>query len=127
MQRLHTAILIGMCVLALCLPGVLGAMPSASIGYELFHYEAGSWQQYLQGDPFPMGGNLPGTNLWKYRYVVRNHEFSGGIYQVYVFFNSDNVLRATYSGAAAPTGWTAAYFAPSEGNNNWKERFRTLQ
>jgi hypothetical protein len=127
MRPLYTTALIGMSVLALCLPAFVGAVPNASVAFELYHYEGGGWQQYLQGDPFPADGHLPGTNLWKYTYVVRNHGFSGGIYQVYVFFNSDNVLRATYSSGAAPTGWTATYFAPSVGNNNWKERFRTFQ
>ncbi|MFH0777137.1 MAG: hypothetical protein V2A71_00765 [Candidatus Eisenbacteria bacterium] len=110
-------------IVSLC--GSALAIPKASVGYKLYHYENDTWVRYNQDDPFPPGGATPGTNLWKYTYCVSNLQFTTGIYLVWIFFNGDNVLRATRVSEAAPTGWTALYYPPFAPNNNWKVRFRT--
>ncbi|MBN1504436.1 MAG: hypothetical protein JW952_05160 [Candidatus Eisenbacteria bacterium] len=125
MRRLLTVLLVGSLLCLLMAPSAADALPYASVGYKLYHYEDGSWVRYKQGDPLPPGGATPGTNLWKYNYWVSNLTAPTGIYQVYVYFNSDNVLRSAYSSATGPTGWTLLYFPPVAPNNNWKERFRT--
>jgi len=99
---------------------------NTSVTYKLYHFEGGNWVRYMQADPFPGGGNLPGTNSWKYTYTVKNTGFAGsGINTWYAFFNSDNILCATLSSAAAPPNWTTLQQGPIIPNNNWKERFRT--
>ncbi|MFH0777135.1 MAG: hypothetical protein V2A71_00755 [Candidatus Eisenbacteria bacterium] len=100
-------------------------IPKAFMGYKVYHYESDSWVRYYQDDPVPPGGATPGTNLWKYTYCISNLEFTTGIYQLWVFFNTNNLPRATYSSAVVPTGWTPTYFGPVAPDNNWKMRFRT--
>jgi hypothetical protein len=102
------------------------AAPNTDVRYRLYHFEGGTWVRYTQGDPFPAGGNLPGSNLWKYEYTVKNVAYAGtGINTWYAFFNSDNVLCATLVSATAPVNWTVLQQGPIAPNNNWKERFRT--
>jgi hypothetical protein len=82
--------------------------------------------EYCPDEVLPVGGNLPGTNLWKYTYEVHNLSAPQALNTVYTFFNSDNVaMDATWTAAAAPTGWTTAQIGPFDPDFNWKERFRT--
>ncbi len=118
---LFVAALVGL----LLAPSVADALPFGAVGYKLYHYEAGNWVRYKQGDPFPAGGATPGTNTWKYVYWATNQTAPTGMYQLMVYFNSDNVQRSVYSSATGPTNWTPTYFPPVSGNKNWKERFRT--
>lgn len=109
---------------------VLGAQayaePLTKVEYQLYRWEASMWKEYCPDDPFPVGGDQPGTNLWKYTYVVHNLSAPQALNTVYTFFNSDNLAAdATWAGAAAPTGWTAAQIGPFDPDFNWKERFRT--
>ncbi len=120
-------------LMTLVLAMALGAIPAASavaqqtgVTYHLFHYEGGSWVEYGAGDPFPAGGDQPGTNQWRYTYELCNVGFSTGIRELDVFFNSDNVLCAGLTGTAAPTNWTATQVGPAAPDNNWRMRFRTL-
>lgn len=106
--------------------GLSSAGVSTDVTYRLYHFEAGTWVRYTQADPFPAGGNVPGTNLWKYEYTVKNKTFAGtGINTWYAFFNSDNVLCASLSATAQPATWTPTQQGPIAPNFNWKERFRT--
>ncbi|MDI6809319.1 MAG: hypothetical protein QME66_10110 [Candidatus Eisenbacteria bacterium] len=100
--------------------------PLTSMGYALYHCENGTWVRYTSSEPMPQGGNVPGTNLWRYNYRIRNLGFPTKISTAYVYFNSDDVLRSTWSASCAPTCWTAAKTGPAPGYNNWKIRFRTL-
>jgi len=98
--------------------------PYTSVKYRLYHFEDASWVEYTPNDSFPPGGNEPGTNLWKYEYIVYNWSAPQPIRQLYVFFNSENVsMDATWSADAAPEGWTATPIGPFEPDFNWKERF----
>ncbi len=125
MRHLLLLLIVATLVGPLLAPGHADALPAGAVGYKLYHYESGSWVRYKQGDPFPPGGATPGTNLWKYNYWVANEAAPQSIYQLFVYFNSDNVLRAVYSPPAiGPTGWTLLNFPPVAPNNNWKERFR---
>ena len=126
MRHLLLLLLVASLVCPLLAPGTADALPYAAVGYKLYHYEGGNWVRYKQGDPFPSGGATPGTNLWRYNYWVANETAPSGIYQMYVYFNSDNVLRSVYSAPAiGPTGWSLLNFPPVSPNNNWKQRFRT--
>jgi len=106
----------------LLVPLAADALPKGAVGYKLYHQDGGQWVRYRQGDPFPSGGNV-----WKYDYEVMNYQFSTGVYQFMIFFNSDNILRSTYTSAVAPTGWTILYYPPVAPAVNWKVRFRTTQ
>jgi hypothetical protein len=100
------------------------AIPETDVRYEIYHWETSTWVEYAPEDAMPPGGNVPGTNLWRYDYRVFNWSAPHPLRQVYVFFNSENVaMDATWAGAAAPTGWTAAQIGPFELDFNWKERF----
>ena len=120
--------------LMICLATLLVGLPLVPLGadasmgkveYKLYHYEIDEWVRYCQGDQFPPGGATPGTNLWRYEYSVMNISFPTGVYQFMIYFNSDDIDRATYSSAVAPTGWSIVYFPPVAPNVNWKVRFRT--
>ncbi len=125
MTRTLMLLLVTLLAGLLIVPSVVDALPYAACLYKAYHYEGGNWVRYEQGDPFPPGGATPGTNLWKYEYWVTNQTASTGIYQLYVYFNSDNVLRSTRVSELGPTGWGTTYFPPIAPNNNWKVRFRT--
>ncbi|MFZ1946934.1 MAG: hypothetical protein WAW06_05260 [bacterium] len=109
--------------------GVLGSQADAAltrVDAQLYHWEGGLWKEYCQYDPFPAGGDQPGTNLWKYAYVVNNLSAPQPLNTIYTFFNSDNLAAdATWSAAVAPAGWTATQIGPFDPDFNWKERFRT--
>jgi len=104
MRGLLTVLLVVSLVGLLLAPSIADALPFGAVGYKLYHYEGGNWVRYKQGDAFPPGGATPGTNLWKYNYWVANETAPAGIYQFIVYFNSDNILRSTYSSATGPTG-----------------------
>ena len=97
-----------------------------SVTYHLFHYEDGSWVEYAAGSDFPAGGDQPGTNLWRYQYTLCNASFSSGIRELDVFFNSDNVLCATFDSASQPANWTSTPVGPFDPDNNWRIRYRTF-
>jgi hypothetical protein len=99
--------------------------PLSAVKYELFHWEDAAWVEFVPSDAFPAGGDQPGTNLWRYDYVLYNWGTPQPIQQLYVFFNSDNAsMDATWAGDAAPEGWTTAVIGPFDPDYNWKERFR---
>ncbi len=126
MKHLLLLLLVASLLGPLLAPGTADALPYAAVGYKLYHYEGGNWVRYKQGDPFPSGGATPGTNLWKYNYWVANVAAPANIYQFQAHFNSDDVLRATYSPpATGPTTWNPTYIGPSVGHYVWKLRFRT--
>ncbi len=103
------------------------ALPNTNVLYKLYHFEGGTWVRYRQTDAFPAGGATPGTNLWKYEYTVKNLGYAGtGINTWYAFFDSDNVLCSTHSSATGPGTWATTKQGPVAPNNNWKERFRTV-
>lgn len=106
-------------------PSFTLGVPLADCMYKLYHYETDNWVRYESGDLFPPGGATPGTNLWKYNYWITNLGASAALSQLNVYFNWDNVLRAAYSAAMAPTGWTVAYYSSTSENNDWRVRFRT--
>ncbi|UCF78025.1 MAG: hypothetical protein JSW03_07875 [Candidatus Eiseniibacteriota bacterium] len=115
----------------LLVPAGTEALPQGAVGYCLYHFENPDWVRYSQGDPFPPGGATPGTNLWKYAYCIYNDPpgsppgaLENGIYQWWIFFNSDNIDRAQYVSAIGPGSWTRVYFGPSTGYYDWKVRFR---
>ncbi len=99
---------------------------ATGVTYHLYHDEGGSWVEYGPESPFPAGGDQPGTNLWRYEYELCNAGFSSGVRELDVFFNSDNVLCATYVSAEQPASWTATPVGPFAPDNNWRIRFRTL-
>ena len=125
MRGLLSVFLVASLVGLFLAPSIADALPYGAVGYKLYHYEGANWVRYKQGDPFPPGGATPGTNLWKYNYWAANEAAPSNIYQLMVYFNSDNVLRSAYSSATGPTTWTPTYFPPVSGNKNWKERFRS--
>jgi hypothetical protein len=126
MTRLLLAVSVALTLGLLLVPGGVDALPEGAVGYKLYHYEVDEWVRYTQGDPFPPGGGDPGTNLWKYTYCAMNLEFTAGVYQFLIFFNSDAVVdRAQYVSATFPEGWSRTYFPPVAPNTNWKVRFRT--
>jgi hypothetical protein len=98
----------------------------ASVTYRLFHYEGGNWIEYAANAPLPAGGDQPGTNLWRYTYELCNIGFSTGLYELDMFFNSDDVPCATLSGSSQPANWTATQVGPVAPSNNWRLRYRTL-
>jgi hypothetical protein len=114
-------------VLILSVLGSAAEAQQTSVLYHLEHWEGSAWVEYFPGDPFPSGGGTPGTNLWRYTYEVCNllPGFAPGVHELNVFFNSDNVLRATWSSASQPPSWTGTKVGPAAPNNNWRERFRT--
>ncbi|MCX5800004.1 MAG: hypothetical protein NTX17_01245 [Candidatus Eisenbacteria bacterium] len=113
---LLTVLLVGF----LLVPLSADALPETDVQYKLYHQGDSGWVRHNPGDPFPSGGNV-----WKYEYSAANYQFAYGVEQFIIFFNSNNVLRSTYSSAQAPTGWAAiTYFQPIAPNNNWKVRFR---
>ena len=99
-----------------------------TVYYRLYHMEGSSWVQYYANDPFPPGGNVSGTNRWRYSYEVDNVSAPGPVNTVYVFFNSDGVRHSDYPavGTGAPGGWNYLYMAPPSGSQAWRERFRGL-
>jgi len=127
MTRKLPIVLATLLVGCLLIPMGADALPKGAVGYKIFHQEGSEWVRYNQGDAFPAGGATPPTNVWKYEFAIMNYQYTSGIYQFMIFFNSDNVLRATYSSAPAPTGWAPTYFPPATGYYNWKVRFRTTQ
>lgn len=118
--------LISVLALALCAGFAASASAQTSVTYRLYHFESGNWVEYSASDPFPAGGDQPGTNQWRYTYELCNNSFSTGVRELNVFFNSDNVLCATYQSATQPASWTATLVGPIAPNNNWRLRFRTL-
>lgn len=129
MKFLRTAMpVLLVAALVSAMAGQASAIDNAEVYYDLFYLGNGSLNQQVgAADPMPAGGNTPGTNQWKYIYLVKNNAFASGLNQWYAFFNSDNVLRSNFPSLAiaSPADWTPTYFAPSAGNNNWKERWRT--
>ncbi|KPJ59377.1 MAG: hypothetical protein AMJ46_11625 [Latescibacteria bacterium DG_63] len=132
MARLLLPCFLTLLVGLLLVPVGTDALPQGAVGYKLYHYENPDWVRYSQGDAFPAGGANPGTNLWKYTYCVYNDPpgsppgaLENGVYQWWIFFNSDNVDRAQYVSEVAPGTWGTRYFAPSTGFYDWKVRFRT--
>jgi len=125
-MRFRLTVMLRATAVGLLVASAAHALPNTDVLYRLYHYESGSWVRYMQTDAFPAGGDQAGTNLWKYEYTVKNLSYAGsGINTWYAFFNSDNVLCATWSAAAGPFSWTGAKQGPIAPNNNWKERFRT--
>jgi hypothetical protein len=104
--------------------GPASADPFTVIRYQIFHWETDAWVEYMPAQSLPAGGDQPGTNTWKYDYIVYNWGTPQPVQQVYIFFNSDNLaMDATWTGAVPPTGWTATAVGPFEPDYNWKERF----
>jgi hypothetical protein len=114
-------------VLVLSVLGSAAEAQQTSVLYHLERDEGGTWVEYFPGDPFPSGGGTPGTNLWRYTYELCHLQpgFAPGVHRLEVFFNSDNVLRATWSAAYGPPNWTTTKIGPGAPNNNWRERFNT--
>ena len=73
--------------------GVAGAA-GTTVYYRLYHVEGASWVQYYPGDTFPVGGNLAGTNRWRYVYQLDNVSAPGPVTAFYAFFNSDGLRHA---------------------------------
>jgi len=117
-------ITLGLLVLA---TGVAAA-GGTRVFYRLYHREGASWIQYFPGDAFPVGGNLPGTNRWRYTYELMNDTGPGSVNTLYVFFNGDGGQHSDFPpvGVSAPGGWTPTYIAPPSGQEAWRERFRGL-
>jgi hypothetical protein len=112
-------------LVALVLSGRACSDPLSAVKYDLFRWEDPDWVEYVPSDPFPPDGDQPGTNLWRYEYILYNWGTPQPIQQLYVLFNSENVsMDATWAGAAAPEGWTATLVGPFDPDFNWKERFR---
>lgn len=99
---------------------------TASVTYYLYHYEGGNWVEYGPNATMPVGGDQPGTNLWRYKYDLCNIGFSTGLRELNMFFNSDNVLCATFVTSAQPASWTGTLVGPIAPDNNWRIRYRTL-
>jgi hypothetical protein len=132
MTRLLMSLFLALSVGLLLVPAGTQALPQGAVGYKLYHFEDPDWVRYTLGDSLPPGGNIPGTNLWKYTYCVYNDPpgsppgaLENGIYQWWIFFNEDNVDRAQYVSEITPGTWGATYYAPSTGYYDWKIRFRT--
>jgi len=125
MTRMLAIVFATLLITSLLVPVGADALPKGAVGFKLYHQEGSEWARYLQSDPFPPGGATSPTNVWKYEYEVMNYQVTTGIYQLMIYFNSDNVLWATYTSALAPTGWLITYFGPTAPNYNWKVRFRT--
>ncbi len=128
LRRKNRTAALAACLVALAvvmLSGPASGDPFAVIRYELFHWETSTWVEYLPTSPFPAGGDQPGTNLWRYEYIVYNWGTPQPINTVYMFFNSDNTaMHATQTASGAPTGWTATTIGPFDPDFNWRERFR---
>ncbi len=124
MIRLSTSAL---ALLALCaaIPALAGG---TLVRYSLYHFEASSWKAYYPGDALPAGGNLPGSNRWRYDYSLFNLSAPGAVNTLVVFFNSDGTLRAQPGPASvsSPPGWASTFFAPPAGSQAWRQRFRNL-
>lgn len=128
MMRLLTIVFATLLIGSLLVPVGANALPKGAVGYKLYHYEGSQWVRYLQSDPFPSGGATSPTNSWKYEYDAMNYQFTTGVYQLMVYFNSDNIAPwATYVSYQAPTGWSITNFPPVAPNYNWKLRFRASQ
>ena len=118
--------LIGVVLITALASAVALAEPMTSVQYRLYHWENSSWVEYCPGAALPQGGNLPGTNLWKYDYSVNNISAPQPLREFYAFFNSNNLaMDATLVSAVGPTGWTPTQIGPFSPDFNWKERFRT--
>lgn len=128
LKYLGRAAVLTACLVALSvvmLTGPASADPFSVIRYQVFHWETGAWVEYMPASPFPAGGDQPGTNLWRYEYIVYNWGTPQPLNTVYLFFNSDNLaMDATQTASEAPTGWTTATIGPFAPDFNWKERFR---
>jgi hypothetical protein len=130
MTRLLTIAAVTLLLGVFLVPFEADALPMGSVGYKLYHYEGGEWVRYNQGDPFPAGGADPGTNLWKYAYCAINHDFKDGaenplsVYQMWVFFNSDNINRSQYVSSTGPASWATVAWSQNPPDANWKVRFR---
>ena len=123
-QRTMFSIVVAIILSSVLIAGSAPADPFAVVRYQIFHWETDSWVEYTPEAAFPAGGDQPGTNAWKYDYIVYNWGTPQPIQQVYMFFNSDNVaMDATWTGDALPTGWTSQQIGPFEPDFNWKERF----
>jgi len=121
-KTLHVALIVVLSLVMLA--GLAFGGPFTVIRYQLFHWETGAWVEYLPAGPMPAGGHQPGTNIWRYDYMVYNSGTPQPIQQIYMFFNSDNVaMDATWIGDVAPAGLTTAQVGPFEPDFNWKERF----
>jgi hypothetical protein len=99
---------------------------SASVTYHLYHFESGNWVEYGPNATLPAGGDQPGTNLWRYVYELCNIGFSTGLRELNMFFNSDNVLCATFAASTQPASWSSPIVGPIAPDNNWRIRYRTL-
>jgi len=99
---------------------------SASVTYHLYHFEGGNWVEYGPNATLPAGGDQPGTNLWRYTYELCNIGFTTALYELNVFFNSNNVPCATFVSSTQPTSWTGTLVGPFAPDFNWRLRFRTL-
>ncbi len=123
----RTAVMMA-CLVALSvvmLTGQASGDPFAVIRYEIFHWETDAWVEYEPASLFPAGGDQPGTNLWRYEYIVYNWGTAQPLNTVYMFFNSSNIaMDATRTASEAPTGWDTATIGPFDPDFNWKERFR---
>jgi hypothetical protein len=80
----------------LLIPLVVYALPNGVVEYSLYRCEQFKWIEYQQHDSFPSGGASPGTNLWKYEYVIENLGFPSGINKILVSFSMDDIDRAQY-------------------------------
>jgi hypothetical protein len=123
-HRLVVLSALALLLVGFTLAGSASADPFAVVRYQVFHWETDAWVEYVPGDAFPAGGDQPGTNEWRYDYIVYNWGTPQPIQQVYLFFNSDNLaMDATWTGDAVPAGWTGTQIGPFEPDYNWKERF----
>lgn len=98
----------------------------ASVTYRLYHFEGGNWVEYGPNSTLPIGGDQPGTNLWRYQYDLCNIGFSTGLRELNMFFNSDNVLCAALAASTQPASWTGTQVGPIAPDFNWRIRYRTL-